>query len=107
MAKLPFIILYQNTIKRAISVASWSGYLKKLTKRDKRYLKVIIIQNWCIAVDKIVKTFAESTGKVVYKNTIKKTLYEIGYNSYTALRKPLVSEHNWKIRLNWAYERCS
>jgi len=60
-----------------------------------------------VAVDKIVKTFAKSTEKVVCKNTIKKTLYEIGYNSCTALKKPLVSEHNRKIQLNWAHEKYS
>src|SRR6266540_3806937 len=37
----------------------------------------------------------------------KLTLYEMGYNSRTALRKPLVSEHNRKIRLNWAREKRS
>ena len=37
---------------------------------------------------------------------MKKTLYEMGYNSCTALRKPNVSENNRKIRLNWACERC-
>ena len=89
----------------AISVASRSGRPKKLTERDKRHLKTIVTQNWRVGVDKIVKTFAESTEKVVCKNTIKKTLYEMGYNSCTALRKPLVSEHNRKIRLNWAREK--
>ena len=36
---------------------------------------------------------------------MQQTLYEIGYNSCTALRKPSISERNWKIRLNWAHER--
>ncbi len=31
----------------------------------------------------------------------------MGYNSRTALRKPLVSEYNRKIRLNWAREKRS
>ncbi len=91
----------------AISVAPRSGRPKKLTERDKRHLKTIVTQNRRVGVDKIVKTFAESTGKVVCKNTIKKTLYKMGYNSHTALRKPLVSEHNRKIRLNWAREKRS
>ncbi len=52
----------------AISVAPRSERLKKLTERNKRYLKTIVTQNRRVGVDKIVKTFAESTGKVVCKN---------------------------------------
>jgi hypothetical protein len=33
------------------------------------------------------------------------TLYEMGYNSRTALRKPCISQQNRRIRLNWARER--
>jgi transposase len=100
------IILKYNEMG-AISVAPRSGCSKKLTERDKRHLKAIVTQNRRVAVDKIVKIFAESTGKVVCKNTIKKTLYEMGYNSRTALRKPLISENNRKVRLNWVRKRRS
>src|ERR1044072_6213845 len=79
------IILKYNEMG-AISVAPRSGCSKKLTERDKRHLKAIVTQNRRVAVDKIVKIFAKSTEKVVCKNTIKKTLYEMGYNSRTALR---------------------
>ena len=77
----------------AFSIASRSGRPKKLTERDKRHLKVIVTQNWREPVEKIVKNFAESTGKVICKNTMKNTLYDMGYHSCTALRKPNVSEH--------------
>jgi transposase len=78
----------------AISVAPRSGRPKKLTERDKRHIKSIITKNRREPVDKIVKNFAESTGKVICKNTMKSALYEMGYNSRTALRKPNVSERN-------------
>jgi transposase len=89
----------------AVSIAPRSGRLKLLTERDKRHLKTIITKNRREPVNNIVKTFAESTGKVICKNTMKSTLYEMGYNSRTALRKPNVSERNRKIRLNWTRER--
>jgi len=54
---------------------------------------------------KIQKEFIESTGKEVSKCTVRRTLYEMGYHSRTALRKPHISEPNRKIRLSWAKER--
>jgi len=88
------------------TVASRSGRPKKLTERDKRHLKTIITQNRREPVAKIHEIFNESTGNEVSNCTIRRTLYEMGYHSHTALRKPNVSEANRKIRLNWARERC-
>lgn len=99
------IVKYHKT--GAISVTPRSGRPLKLTERDKRHLKVIITKNRRESVDKINKIFLESTGNDVCKRTIKKTLYEMGYNSRTALRKPNVSERNRIIRLKWARERRS
>jgi len=89
----------------AVSVASRSGHPKKLTERDKRHLKAIITKNRREPIEKIIEIFTESTGKKVCRRTMQETLYEMGYNSCTALRKPSVSEKNRKIRLNWARER--
>ncbi|PKC08420.1 hypothetical protein RhiirA5_416918 [Rhizophagus irregularis] len=46
------------------------------------------------------KIFTASTGNNVSRSTIQRTLYGMDYNSCTVLRKPSVSEHNRKIRLN-------
>ena len=89
----------------AVSVASRSGRPKKLTERNKRHLKAIITKNRREPIEKINEIFTESTGKKVCRRTMQETLYEMGYNSCTALRKPSVSEKNRKIRLNWARER--
>ena len=89
----------------AISVALRSECPKKLTERDKRHLKTILVKNWREPEEKIREIFIESTEKVVYRRTMQEILYELGYNSRTALRKPNVSENNRKIRLNWARER--
>ena len=91
--------------KGAISVASRSGRPKKVTERDKRHLKAIIVKNRREPVAKINEIFIESTGNTICNRTMKNTLYEMGYNSRTALRKPSVSENNRKIRLNWAREK--
>src|SRR5581483_11071071 len=63
-------------------------------------------KNRRISAEIIQKDFIESSGKEVSKSTIRRTLYEMGYHSRTALRKPHVSEPNRIIRLNWACERC-
>jgi len=84
----------------AVSITSRSGRPKKLTERDKHYLKTIITKNRHEPVEKINEIFTESIRKRVCKHTIQQTLYEMRYNSCTALRKPSISERNWKIRLN-------
>ncbi|GBC04740.1 hypothetical protein RclHR1_05840001 [Rhizophagus clarus] len=89
----------------ALTVASRSGRPKKLNERDKRHLKVVLTQNRRISAEKMQKDFIESTGKEVSKSTVRRTLYEMGYHSRTALRKPLISEPNRKIHLSWARER--
>ncbi|GBC03385.1 hypothetical protein RclHR1_00510016 [Rhizophagus clarus] len=78
----------------AITVASRSGHPKKLTDWDKRHLKVIINKNWRKPVEKIRKVFAKSTGNDLSRRTIQQTLYEMGYNSRTALKKPCISQQN-------------
>ncbi|GES94162.1 IS630 family transposase [Rhizophagus clarus] len=89
----------------ALTVASRSGRPKKLNECDERYLKVVLTQNCRISAEKMQKDFIESTGKEVSKSTVRRTLYEMGYHSRTALRKPLISEPNRKIRLSWARKR--
>ena len=65
-----------------------------------RHLKAIINKNQYEPEEKIRKIFIESTGKNISRCTIQWTLYEIGYNSCIAPRKPCIGEHNQKIRLN-------
>ncbi|GES74188.1 IS630 family transposase [Rhizophagus clarus] len=72
----------------------------------KYHKTVVLTQNCRISAEKMQKDFIESTGKEVSKSTVRRTLYEMGYHSRTALRKPLISEPNRKIRLSWACERC-
>jgi hypothetical protein len=43
---------------------------------------------------KIQENFNISTGNKVSERTVRRALYELGYHSRTALRKPLVSESN-------------
>jgi transposase len=89
----------------AVTVAFRSGRPKKLTKRDKRHLKAVINKNRREPEEKIREIYTESSGNDISRSTMQRTLYNMGYNSCTALRKPSVSERNRKIRLNWARER--
>ena len=77
-----------------------------MTEHDKRHLKAIVIQNRRELIAKIYENFNKSTENEVSERTVRRALYELGYHSCTALRKPLVSESNQKIHLNWARERC-
>jgi len=88
-----------------LTTAPRSGRPKKLTERDKRHLKSIISKERREPAQKIQETFANSTGKKVGKNTIRRALYEMGYHSRIALRKPYISESNRRFRLKWSRER--
>ena len=63
------IVKYHET--DAVTVASRSGWSKKLTERDKRHLKAIINKNRREPEEKIRKIFIESTGKDVSRCTIQ------------------------------------
>lgn len=84
-----------------------SGRPRKMTERDKRHLKVIIHKERRAPAQKVKEIFTDSTGKEVCENTIRRTLYEMGYHSRVALRKPYISESNRRFRLKWTRERRS
>ncbi|CAB4494822.1 hypothetical protein RhiirA1_469087 [Rhizophagus irregularis] len=81
----------------AITVAPRSSCPKKLTVRDKRHFKAIINKNWHEPEENLREIFTASTGNDVGRSTMQRTLYGMGYNSCTALRKLSVSERNRKI----------
>ena len=86
------IVMYNK--RGVLTSAPRSGQPKKLTERDKRHLKAIICKERRELARKIQENFANSTGKEVSKNTIRRALYEMGYHSRIALRKPYISESN-------------
>lgn len=87
------------------TIAPRSGRPKKLNERDKRHLKLIINKERREPAEKIREIFVNSTGKEVSLNTMRSTLYEMGYHSRVALRKPYISELNRRFRLKWSRER--
>ncbi len=99
------IMMYKK--RGVLTSASRSGRPKKLTERDKRHLKSIICKERREPAQKIQESFANSTGNEVGKNTIRRALYEMGYHSRIALRKPYISESNRRFRLKWTRERRS
>ena len=48
-----------------------------------------------------------SDSKSIFTRTIRRELKGLGLNSCVALRKPLISEANWKKRLQFAREHGS
>src|SRR5688572_8042932 len=73
-----------------ITVAPRSGP-KKLTVRDKCHFKAIINKNRCEPEENLRKIFTASTGNDVSRSTMQRTLYSMGYNSCTVLRKSSIS----------------
>lgn len=71
-----------------------SGRPPKLTDRDKRHLERIVRSNRQQTGRQIRNNFIESSGTVVSFSTIKRALYEAGYNCRVAARKPLISPKN-------------
>ncbi|GET01852.1 ATP-dependent DNA helicase Pif1-like [Rhizophagus clarus] len=55
--------------------------------------------------EKTREIFVNSTGKEASLNIMRSTLYEMGYHSRVALRKPYISELNRRFRLKWSRER--
>src|SRR4051812_10920241 len=94
------IIKYNET--GVVTTLPQSGRPKKLTERDKRHLKVIVNKGRCEPARRIKEIFINSTGKEVGDNTIRRALYEMGYHSQVALRKPYISESNRRFRLKWS-----
>ena len=75
-----------------------------LTDRDKRHLEITVRTNRRQTTKQIHANFVQSTGTAVSESTIKRALYEAGYNSRVAARKPLISVKNKKNRIQWARE---
>ena len=72
-----------------------------LNDRDKRHLVRIIRSDRQQTTRQVHNNFVETTGTAVSFSTIKRALYDAGYNSRVAARKPLISPKNRLDRLQW------
>lgn len=78
-----------------------SGRPKVLSDRDKRHLEIIVRSNRQQTTRQVHQNFVESSGTAVSISTIRRALYDAGYNSRVAARKPLISRKNRRDRLQW------
>lgn len=82
-----------------------AGRPQILSDRDKRHLERIIRSNRQQTTRQVHNNFVESSGTAVSVSTIKRALYDAGYNSRVAARKPLISPKNQRDRLRWCRNR--
>jgi len=82
-----------------------SGRPPVLTSRDKRHLEMIVRSNRRQTTRQVHQNFVQSSGTVVSLSTVKRALYDAGYNSRVAARKPFISPKNKRDRLQWCRER--
>src|SRR6185312_3255214 len=88
-----------------VTPATRTGRPSILTNRDKRHLEIAVRTNRRQTTKQVHANFVQSTGTAVSESTIKRALYESGYNSRVAARNPLISRKNKKDRIQWARER--
>lgn len=82
-----------------------TGRPRILSDRDKRHLERIVRSNRKQTTRQVHNNFVESSGTAVSISTIKRALYDAGYNSRVAARKPYISLKNQSDRLKWCRER--
>jgi transposase len=99
-----------DTIERyrengTVTSASRSGRPQILSDRDKRHLERIVRSNRQQTTRQIRNNFVESSGTAVSFETVRRALWEAGYGSRVAARKPFISPKNQRDRVRWCRER--
>ena len=78
-----------------------SGRSSKLSKRDERQLVREVKKDRSITLEPLTEAFNKSLTISVSSRTVQRTLHNYGFYSRVAKKKPLVTEKNRKIRLEW------
>jgi len=78
-----------------------SGRSSKLSKRDERQLVREVKKDRSITLEPLTEAFNKSLTISVSSRTVQRTLHNYGFYSRVAKKKPLVTEKNKKIRLEW------
>lgn len=79
-----------------------SGRPKKLTRRDVSFILKEVNKDPKISAPKLAEHIEECSNIIVHPRTIRNALHENGFKSRVARKKPLISEKNRKLRLNFA-----
>ena len=78
-----------------------SGRPQLLSDRDKWHLVRIVQSNRQQSAKQARNNFVQSSGTVASLSTVRRALYEAGYHSRVAVRKPFISVKNRQDRLKW------
>jgi hypothetical protein len=78
-----------------------SGRSHKLTERDRRVLKHVVLNNCLYSVATLTTEFQTASRSNISTRTVRRELYEIGYHGRTAAHKPKITIRNAKRRLEW------
>lgn len=79
-----------------------SGRPKKLSRRDVSSIVKKVNIDPKISAPKLADHIAQCSGKNVHPKTIIRALHENGFKSRVARKKPLISDKNRKLRLEFA-----
>src|SRR5438132_10377260 len=87
--------------ERVITTTQRSGRPTKLSKRDEQQLLREVKKDRSITLETLTEAFNKSLNNSVRSRTVQRTLHNYGFYSRVAKKKPLVTEKNKKIRLEW------
>ena len=79
-----------------------SGRPRKLSRRDVSLIIKEVTKNPKISAPKIADSIAAASGKSVHSKTVARALRENSYQSRVPRKKPLISEKNKQLRLEFA-----
>jgi transposase len=85
-----------------ISNRKRSGRPRKTSKRDDAVLRRLSLKNRCWTSPELKREWQQSTGVNVCASLIRYRLLGMGLRGCRAAKKPLVTEHQRKIRPRWA-----
>lgn len=81
-----------------------SGRPKKLSRRDESFILKEVNENPKVNATMLAKQLAERSDTIVHPRTIQRSLNNNGFRSRTPRKKPLISEKNRKLRLEFAQQ---
>ncbi|CAK9796240.1 Transposable element Tcb1 transposase [Anthophora quadrimaculata] len=79
-----------------------TGRPKKLSRRDVSLILKEVEKNPKISAPKLAGSIAAVSGKHVHPKTVQRALRDKGYRSRVPRRKPLISDKNRRLRLDFA-----
>lgn len=95
-------IFHNFKTSSSVESKSRSGRPKKLNRRDVSYIHNAVGQNPKVHATNLAQELAERSNIVVHPRTICRALNNEGYHYRIPRKKPLISEKNRKLRLEFA-----